>query len=171
MKKPIIALLVATVAAFAGCGGAGIDGTPPRVYEDGNAMVAEALKGISETSADELRAKIENEEMFVLIDVREPDDYWEECIDGAINIPRGLLEFKIRDKRFWDDEGMYVPEKDEEIIVYSGKGKRGVLATQALVMLGYENVKNLCGGWVVWKFGPDALDAVEEAPEEGGCGG
>lgn len=171
MKSLIMILIAAAAMLLAGCGGAGIDGTPPRTFENGEAMVAQALKGVSEITAEELRAKIENEEMILVIDVREPDDYWEECIDGAFNVPRGILEFSIGNERFWDDEGMYVPEKSEEIIVYSGKGKRGVLAAETLIMLGYENVKSLYGGWAVWKFGPDALEAVEAAEESGGCGG
>ncbi len=170
MRMPMIALFVALTAGLVGCGGAGIGGSPPHVYSDGNAMVAEALKGISEISADDLRAKLEKEEMFLLIDLRDSEEYWEECIDGAFNIPRGVLEFRIGDKRFWDDEGMYVPEKDEEIIVYCENGKAGALAAQTLMMLGYGNVQSLYGGWVVWKFGPEALDAVEAEPETGGCG-
>ena len=170
MKTPMIALIAALAAGLLGCSGAGVDGNPPHLYPDGNAMVAEALSGISEISAEDLRAKLEDEELFLLIDLRDSEDYWEECIDGAFNVPRGVLEFRIDDKRFWDDEGMYVPERDEEIIVYCENGKAGALAAQTLMMLGYRNVCNLHGGWVVWKFGPEALDAVEAAPETGGCG-
>ena len=75
------------------------------------------------------------------------------------------------DERYWDEQGMYVPEKTEELIIYSHRGNRGTLATETLITLGYENVKNLQGGWMVWEYGPDALEEEEEAPSSGGCGG
>ena len=170
MYGAILVLVLAVFPSLIGCGGAGIDGTAPRTYADAKAMVAEAKHGIVAISADELRVKLENEEMFILIDVREADEYDEACIDGAFQLPRGKLEFDIANQRFWDEQGMYVPEKNEEIILYSHKGRRGALATETLVKLGYGNVKNLTGGWVVWEFGPEALEEEEEVPEEGGCG-
>jgi rhodanese-related sulfurtransferase len=170
MKRLSLLGLSMVVAVSLGCGGAGIDGRGPHVYEDAKEIVREAKQGITQISADELREKIENEEMFMLIDVRETDEYYEEMIDGAFNVPRGILEFKIGDERYWDEQGMYVPEKDEELIIYSEKGKRGALATQTLITLGYENVKNLEGGWIVWEYGPDALEEEEEAPVSSGCG-
>lgn len=169
MKTLHLWTILAGFAFAMACGGAGIDGRGPQVYEDAKQIVAEAKRGIDQISADELRAKIENEEMFMLIDVREPYEFDENTIDGAFNVPRGLLEFKIGDEKFWDEQGMYVPEKTEELILFCNKGNRGSLATEALVKLGYENVKNLEGGWLVWEFGPDALEEEEE-PEEGGCG-
>jgi len=166
--KVCLALIV--MVYFAGCGGAGINGTAPRVYENAKEMVKEARAGITEISIEEFKVKMESDEPFVLIDVREPGKYDENNIPGSISIPRGLLEFKIADEKFWDDEGMYVPGKDEEIIVYCKKGERGALAAETLVKLGYTNVKNLIGGWVVWEGGPEALEEEEEEVEESGCG-
>ena len=171
MKRTSLLGFSTIVAVSLSCGGAGIDGRGPQVYQDAKEIVREAKQGITEISADELREKIENEEMFMLIDVREPDEYFENMIDGAFNVPRGILEFKMGDERYWDEQGMYVPEKTEELIIYSHRGNRGTLATETLITLGYENVKNLQGGWMVWEYGPDALEEEEEAPSSGGCGG
>ncbi len=153
-----------------GCGGAGIDGTAPHVYEDAKEMVREAKAGITEISIEDFRTKMDGDDPFILIDVREPGEYDESNIPGSISIPRGVLEFKIANEKFWDDEGMYVPEKDEEIIVYCKKGELGALAAETLVILGYTNVKSLAGGWVVWEYGPEALEEEEEEVEEAGCG-
>lgn len=170
MRETLGVLPLAALALLVGCGGAGIDGTAPRVYGNAKEMVAEAKVGISEISVDGLKVKMENEEEFFLIDVREPDEYYEGSIGGAFLLPRGLLEFQIGDEGFWDSEGMYAPGKDEEIVIYSAKGRRGALATEALVKLGYSNVRNLVGGWIVWEYGPEALEEEEEKPEESGCG-
>ena len=125
MKRLISFCLVAVAACAIGCGGAGIDGRAPRVYDSVKPLVMEAKQGITQISADELRQKIDNEEMFVLIDVREPYEFDENMIDGAFNVPRGVLEFKIDNEAFWDEQGMYVPEKTEELILYCKKGDRG----------------------------------------------
>ena len=170
MNKLLLTSSLAGVLTLLGCGGAGIDGRAPHTYPSVSAMVAEAKMGVTAISVDELKAMIEAEESFLLIDVREPEEVDEGTIDGAFNLPRGRLEFAIASERFWDDEGMYVPEKGEELILFSGKGKRGVLAAEALLKLGYENVRNVTGGWAVWEYGPDALEEEEEAPASEGCG-
>ena len=170
MNGRLRSVAASLLVLLVGCGGAGIDGAAPRVYGGADEMVAEARLGIPGISADELRTKIENEDPFFLIDVREWDEADSGAIDGSFLLPRGVLEFRIGDEDYWDSEGMFVPEKGEEIIVYSNRGNRGALAAEALTKLGYDNVKNLTGGWVVWAYGPDALEIEEAKPEEGGCG-
>ncbi len=170
MKRQLAVLVIAGLPLLAGCGGAGINGTAPRVYESADDLVAEARLGIPEISADELRSKFDSEAMFFLIDVREPDEADTGSIDGSFLLPRGLLEFQIGDEEYWDTQGMFAPEKDEEIIVYSNRGRRSALAAESLIKLGYPNVTNLTGGWVVWTYGPDALEAEPAKAEVGGCG-
>jgi rhodanese-related sulfurtransferase len=133
-------------------------------------MVAKARAGVDEILIDDFNALLDSDEYFTIIDVREADEYGEGSIPGSINIPRGILEAKIADSRYWDSEGLFAPEKDEMLIVYGHKIDRGVLAAETLVRLGYTNVRHLYGGWVVWTEGPDAVE-VEEVVEEGGCGG
>ncbi|MBN1754872.1 hypothetical protein JW877_01530 [bacterium] len=171
MKKSFLFLLLATLMAYLiGCGGAGIDGNAPKTYGSAKEMVAEANMGLPEITGHELHAKVDAEEIFVLIDVREPDEFDEGNIPWSLNIPRGNLEFKIGDESFWDDWGLFMPEKNEEIVVYSHRGKRGALAAETLIKLGYTNVKNLKGGYRLWED-PDA-EVEEEAPvSSGGCGG
>jgi len=162
--------LLALLIALAGCGGAGTDGRGPAACTDAKEMVTKAKAGVDQIDIDEFNALLDSDEYFTLIDVREPDEFYEGSIPGAINIPRGILEFKIADEKYWDSEGLFVPEKSEAIILYGHKIDRGVLAAESLVKIGYSNVRHLYGGWVVWEEGPEALD-VEEVVEEGGCGG
>lgn len=170
MRVLSLILLPALAVAFAGCGGSGIEGRGPAACADAKELVAKAKAGVDQIEIDEFQALMDSDEYFTIIDVREADEFDEGSIPGAINIPRGILESKIADSRYWDSEGLFVPEKDEAMIVYGHKIDRGVLAAETLVKLGYSNVRHLYGGWVVWTEGPEAVE-VEEVIEEGGCGG
>ncbi len=170
MKVLSLISLLALLAALAGCGGSGIEGRGPAACVASKQMVAKARAGVDQIDIDQFNALLESDEYFTIIDVREADEFDEGSIPGAINIPRGILESKIANAKYWDSEGLFVPEKDEAMILYGHKIERGVLAAESLVKLGYGNVRHLYGGWVVWTEGPDAVE-VEEVVEEGGCGG
>jgi|FLOH01.1.fsa_nt_gi rhodanese-related sulfurtransferase len=100
-------------------------------------LVAEAQAEVSQISCDEYIA-LKDDTPHMLIDVRERDEWDEGFIEGAIHIPRGLIEFKI--------DGV-VPEKDTLIILYCRSGGRSSLCGQALIKLGYTNVRSLVGGY------------------------
>ena len=139
------------------------------IYENGGEMAASVKAEINEISVDELNEKIENMEDFFLIDIRQPAEFDKYNIPYSTLIPRGVLEFKIGNKAFWEEEQWYAPEKNAEIIIYCKKGDRGILATKALSELGYSNVKNLAGGIVAWD--PDFDSGSDTEQEESGCGG
>ena len=150
MKTNSICMALAALILFAGCGGVGI-------------------KGSYEITVEELKVKIDNSEEFILLDVREPDEFDEGEIPFAFNLPRGKIEFDIGSQKYWDEQAWDIPEKDAEIITYCKKGARGALATDILIKLGYTNVKNVYGGYTKW-LDPEAdIDAPE--PSGGGCGG
>ena len=86
-------------------------------YNDVDEMVAKAAKKVEAITAEELKEKIDNGDMILLIDVREPNEYNAGYIPGSLNIPRGTLEFKIGNEDFWEAEMLYMPEKDEELII------------------------------------------------------
>lgn len=139
------------------------------IYENGGDLAADTKPYIEEITVDDLNLKIENQEDFLLLDVRQPAEYKKSNIPGSILIPRGMIEFKIGNDAFWEEEFLYTPEKNAEIILYCKKGDRGILATKVLSELGFTNVKNLSGGIIAWDPDFDSGSAV--APEEGGCGG
>lgn len=137
MKKKNLILIVALMisAAFA-------FNAPLAIAKDMTAkdLVAEAKKDI--TVIDVAAAKgIFDKGGATFLDCREPKEYKSGHIPGAMNIPRGLLEFKIAKK---------VSDKNTEIVIYCKKGGRGCLAAFNLVRMGYKNVKNLDGGWKAW---------------------
>ena len=139
------------------------------IYENGIELAADNKPYIEEIYVDELNKKIENQEDFLLIDVRQLAEYKKNNIPGSLLIPRGVLEFKIGNEAFWEEEFLYVPEKDADIIIYCKKGDRGILATKALSELGYSNVKNLSGGIIAWDPEFDSGSGTKQ--EESGCGG
>ena len=82
----------------------------------------------------------------VVIDIREPVE-WEQHIQGALQVPRGLLEF-VADPA----SPRYNPELEptRRVIVNCASGARAALATLTLENMGYENVANLDGGLKAW---------------------
>ncbi len=139
------------------------------IYENGKELATDTLPYIQEITVDELNNKIENSEDFFLIDIRQPKEFEKSNIPYSTSIPRGLLEFKIGDETFWEEEQWYAPEKDAEIIIYCKKGHRGILAAKALSELGYSNVKNLKGGMSAWDPEFDSGSGTKQ--EESGCSG
>jgi len=123
-----------------------------KVYPDINAMVDAVAPGTSAISAGQLMQKIDSGEMIMLIDVRESTEFNAGYIPGALNIPRGVLEFKIGSDAFWEAAMLYKPFKEDQIIVYCKKGKRSILAAESLQKLGYSNVRYLIGGWKKWEL-------------------
>ncbi len=83
----------------------------------------------------------------VFVDVREPTE-WEHHIDGAVQCPRGLLEFVADPSSPRHNAAM---NPDARVIVYCASGARAALATLTLKEMGYQNVANLEGGFTAWK--------------------
>ena len=139
------------------------------IYENGKELATDIKPHIQQITVEELNAKIENSEDFFLIDIRQPKEFERSNIPYSTSIPRGLLEFKIGNETFWEEEQWFVPEKDAEIVIYCKKGFRGILAAKTLLELGYSNVKNLNGGMSAWD--PEFNSGSGAGQEEGGCGG
>jgi rhodanese-related sulfurtransferase len=172
MKKRILTILVLALAStmiFNSC-------SRQQVYETADQMVEAAAKFVTNVAVDELKEMYDNGDLYTLIDVREPYEHNAGYIPGSINIPAGLLVFNIGKDAFWEQEMLYRPEKEELIIVYCKKGKRGTLAAKTLGDLGYKNVMNLDGGWKNWEMNfpleyEKNLDSMHEPAhaDEGGC--
>lgn len=91
----------------------------------------------------------------VMLDVREPDEFAAGHVPGAINVPRGLLEFKMSAMPDW-------ARPDLAILLYCRSGGRAALAACALQDMGYENVQSIEGGYDAWVAA--ALPVVRPAP-------
>lgn len=146
-------------------------------FENSDKMVEQALKKVRLINSDELHKLMGGDEVFTLIDVRQEIEHYYGYIPGSVVLPRGSLEFNIGDEGFWEHEGIYMPMKDEIIILYCKKGNRAILAAESLGKLGYTKVFALEGGWKEWEVTyPDiyekALDKLgggSSEPKSGGC--
>jgi len=78
----------------------------------------------------------------VALDVREPDEYEQGAVPGALHIPRGHLESQIENK---------VVDKDTRLVVYCAGGTRSAFAADTLTQLGYTDVVSVIGGFNKWK--------------------
>ena len=137
------------------------------IYEEGKDLASVAKREINQISANTLKSMIDNGEGFLLIDVRQPAEYEAGNITGSFSIPRGELDFLITDETFWEEQFMYVPLKDDKIVIYCKVGDRGILAAQALQKLGFTNVHNLAGGY--FAFAGENTTVIKKV-ETGGCG-
>ncbi len=95
---------------------------------------------MEEINVQELKAKMNNNEDFHLIDVREEYEY-EETNNGAQLIPLGELVDHLDELEAW---------KGDEIILMCRSGQRSGNAQQFLQSQGFTNVFNLTGGILAW---------------------
>ena len=102
----------------------------------------EAKGRIRETTPEQVQALIEEAGGdWLLIDVREQDEYRGGHLPGAIGCGRGILEYHIADIE---------PDPDKEIVLYCRGGMRSALAANSLRQMGYRNVSSMIGGFRRW---------------------
>jgi rhodanese-related sulfurtransferase len=110
----------------------------PRFVE----IVTDAKKRIQQTTLDEVKAKLQKGEQFVLVDVREESEFAKDHIPGAVHMGKGTIERDIEQK---------VPNLDTPIVLYCGGGFRSALAADNLRKMGYRNVFSMDGGVRGWR--------------------
>src|SRR5216683_37050 len=96
------------------------------------------IREVDTAAADDARGR----EGTVVLDVREPDEYEQGALPGAIHIPRGHLESQIEGK---------IADKTAPIVVYCAGGTRSAFAALTLGELGYSDVVSVIGGFGKWK--------------------
>ena len=105
-------------------------------FRDLLSQVKQGIREVDPVEAEKERARAQ------FLDVREPDEYEQGSIPGAIHIPRGNLESQI--------EGRII-DKDQAIVVYCAGGVRSAFAAKSLADLGYSDVVSMSGGFNRWK--------------------
>jgi rhodanese-related sulfurtransferase len=172
MKKYIYILVIAAIVVF-------VAAYPKNEsFSSAEEMVAEALGEVKQITPEELMKITDGEDIYTLVDVRSKTEHYYGYIPGAMVIPRGSIEFSIGNAKFWEDEGLYLPEKNEKIILYCKKGSRSILAASSIQKLGYTNIVVLKGGWKNWELVyPDIVEknlemlsgGNEDHADAGGC--
>lgn len=116
-----------------------INGCQTSVFGSNNQETENAYMKIS---AEEAKEIINNTDDFVLVDVREADEYADGHIEGAILISYGEIGEEAENK---------LPDKEQTILVYCRSGQRSAIAAQTLTELGYTDVRDF-GGIIDWPY-------------------
>ena len=87
----------------------------------------------------------------LVIDVREPSEFETGHIPGAINIPRGVLEFQVdAHPAVANVSDPALSHKERPIVVVCRTGGRAALSAVNLQRLGFGDVRSIGGGVVAW---------------------
>ena len=112
-------------------------------------LVAAARSRIREIAPQELAAWQDRD--HVLIDVREPGEYAQGHISGAVNLPRGVLEFQIQaHPAMACNTSDSLAQPSRRLVLYCLSGGRAALAADSLQKLGFTAVCSLAGGFNGW---------------------
>ena len=112
-------------------------------------LITQARSQIKEIDADEL-LRLQGCGCPI-VDVREPAEFAAGHVPGAVNIPRGVLEFEIDGHpafNFVKDPAL--AHRDQPIALYCRSGGRSALAAEALKRLGFVEPLSLAGGFNGW---------------------
>lgn len=96
---------------------------------------ADARSRITEIPAEEVLRR--DGQDHTVIDVRGEDEYAQNHLPGALNLPLHELSERVETD---------LPDKDAALVCYCNGGNRGALAADALRQRGFSNVVNLGGG-------------------------
>mgnify|MGYP006191196117 FL=1 len=118
-------------------------------------LVAEAKAAIKEVSINDLHNALSADAETVLIDVREPAEFAQHHIVGAVNYPRGVLEMNIHNHPKVAASGC-APDMalaqlaQSPLYLICRSGARSALAAESLQRMGFTQVYSVAGGMQAW---------------------
>src|ERR1700694_1620282 len=104
-------------------------------------LVNEAKARVKETNIADVKRRMDGGEKFMVVDVREDNEWAQGHVPGAVHMGRGIIERDIEAR---------VPQTDAKLILYCGGGFRSALVADNLQKMGYRNVESMDGGWKGW---------------------
>ena len=104
-------------------------------------LVHDAKKRVKETNVADVKKRMDAGEKFILVDVREDNEWGSGHLPGAVHLSKGIIERDIEQR---------VPDTSTKLILYCGGGFRSALAGDNLQKMGYANVESMDGGWRGW---------------------
>ena len=105
-------------------------------------IVEDARNRIQEVSIDDVKARLDRGEKFLLVDVREESEYASDHLPGAIHLGKGIIERDIEER---------APDLNTPLVLYCGGGYRSALAADNLQKMGYTCVLSMDGGIRGWR--------------------
>ena len=123
----------------------------PKTSQD---YLAEAEAAVERIDAQAAQRMVAQDDALVL-DVRDPAEVEKTGrAAGALNVPRGMLEFRADEGSKFHDPAL---RRDRPVIVYCASGGRAALAGRTLQEMGFARVYNL-GGFSDWAEGGGAVE-------------
>ncbi len=116
-------------------------------YQGFCGLADEPQAEIAELSAAAVQSMQARGDDFLLLDVRESDEFMRARIEGSTLIPLGELEDRLAEIRDW---------KQRPVVVHCHHGGRGAKACKLLGDAGFIRVTNLTGGIEAWSLTVDA---------------
>jgi len=108
-------------------------------------LVNKALKEIKTISTEEAHTMMKDGKSN-LIDIRDIRELQNEGkVEGAIHIPRGMLEFWLDPESAYFKEGKL--DLDKEMVLFCAGGLRSALAAKTLKDMGFDKVSHIDGGF------------------------
>lgn len=104
-------------------------------------IVSDAKTRVRECNIQEMLARRDSGDRFVLVDVREESEFGRGHIPGAVHLGKGVIERDVEEK---------YPDLATPFVLYCGGGFRSALAADNLQKMGYTNVISMDGGWRAW---------------------
>ncbi len=105
-------------------------------------IVEAVKKRVRETTVDDVKAKLDRGETFMLIDVREESEFAKDHLPGAVHLGKGIIERDVEER---------MPDTGAPLVLYCGGGFRSALAADNLQKMGYTNVLSMDGGIRDWR--------------------
>ncbi|MBL8797240.1 MAG: sulfurtransferase [Planctomycetia bacterium] len=105
-------------------------------------IVEDAKQRVRETTVEQIKQRLDRNEQFLLVDVREESEWAKDHLPGAVHLGKGIIERDIEQR---------VPDTATEIVLYCGGGFRSALTADNLQKMGYTNVISMDGGIRDWR--------------------
>jgi rhodanese-related sulfurtransferase len=104
-------------------------------------MLAEANAAVSRLNPAEVREVIGKQNVLI-VDVRDAPELASGKLKGAVNVSRGMLEFRADPESPFHNPAF---QKGKTVVIYCGSGGRAALSGKTLKELGYQSVYNAGG--------------------------
>jgi len=105
-------------------------------------LINDAKTRIRETDIATVHERLERDDQFHLVDVREESEFAAGHLPRALHLGKGIIERDIERS---------IPDTAAPIVLYCGGGFRSALAADNLQKMGYTNVESMDGGFRGWR--------------------
>ena len=131
-----------------------------------NELVNQSLENVEELFPWDLEEELQTNPGLLVLDIREPYEFDAMHIEGALNVPRGVLESAC-EYNYEETVPELAEARDRDIVVICRSGKRSVLAADVMQQMGFQRVRSLKTGLRGWSdYEQDMVDRNGQLVDE-----